>query len=85
MKNRKFKEALIDFFVIHWASDEIAAFLGNTLIHLNFRNCFSYQTINGKRFEYKIIDDLYCDLHKEADIKIIYHACSIAEQYNIEI
>lgn len=31
MKNTKFKEALIDFFATHWASDEIATFLGNKL------------------------------------------------------
>lgn len=84
MKNTKFKEALIDFFATHWASDEIATFLGNKLVHLSFRNCYSYSAHNNK-VESSITEDLCRELHEEADSKIIYHACSIADQSNIVI
>lgn len=40
MKNNKFKEALIDFFVVHWTNDELALFFGNKLIHFNFRHSY---------------------------------------------
>ena len=46
IKNTKFKEAPIDFFFKHWCSDELVSFVGNQLIHLNFRNCHSYRTVN---------------------------------------
>lgn len=47
LKNIRFKEALIDFFTAHWASSKVIPFLGTKLIHLNFRNCSSYQDNNG--------------------------------------
>lgn len=84
LKNTNFNESLIDFFSTHWRSDEIAPFIGNKLIHLNFRECRSYKANNGK-VESAIIEDLCCNLHEEADTKIIYHACNIGDQCNIVI
>lgn len=84
LKNTNFKESLVDFFSTHWTSDDIVPFIGNKLIHLNFRDCRSYKSNNGK-IESTIIEDLCCILHEEADTKIIYHACSIVNQSNIVI
>ncbi|XP_046481702.2 uncharacterized protein [Neodiprion pinetum] len=84
MRNTKFKEALIEFFTIHWATDDVAPFIGNKLIHLNFKNCYSYRSNDGK-VESSIVEDLCCKSHEEADSKIIFHACSIIDQSNIVI
>lgn len=38
---------------------------------------------NDGKVESTIIEDLNCNLHEEADTKIIYHACSFLDQCNI--
>lgn len=78
MKNTKFKEALTNFFIKHWCSNEMISFVRNRLIHLNFRNCHSYPTIDNI-IQSNVVEDLSCTLHEEADTKIIYYACSIAD------
>lgn len=84
MKNINFKEALIDFFCLHWACDDNAPFLNNKIVHLNFRQCFSYVG-NGNKVDSKIVEDLCCELHEEADSKITYHVCNISEEANIVV
>ncbi|CAH2102426.1 unnamed protein product [Euphydryas editha] len=84
MRNTKFREALIDFFTVHWAMDDVAPLIGNKLIHLSFKNCYSYRFNNGI-VESSIVEDLCCKSHEEADSRIIFQACSIIDQSNIVI
>ncbi|GFW70277.1 hypothetical protein TNCV_5131031 [Trichonephila clavipes] len=84
LKNTKFKEALVGFFEKHWCSEEMKSFIGNRKIHINFRNCQSYQVVDEK-IQSNINEDLCCTSHEEADTKIIYHACNVAEKSNIVI
>ncbi|GFY36058.1 uncharacterized protein TNCV_4844301 [Trichonephila clavipes] len=84
LKNTKFKEALVGFFEKHWCSEEMKSFIGNRKIHMNFRNCQSYQVVDEK-IQSNINEDLCCTSHEEADTKIIYHACNVAEKSNIVI
>ncbi|GFX31550.1 uncharacterized protein TNCV_687981 [Trichonephila clavipes] len=84
LKNTKFKEALVGFFEKHWCSEEMKSFIGNRKIHINFRNCQSYQVVDEK-IQSNINEDLCCTSHEEADTKIIYHACNVVEKSNIVI
>lgn len=84
LKNAHFKEALINFFISHWATDEMAPFIGNKLIKVNFIECHSFSIINNKIVS-SIDENLSCPEHEEADTKIIYHICKIDTPENIAI
>lgn len=85
LKNSNFKEALVDFFILHWASDEMASFIGNKMIHINFRKCHSFTVNEANKVMSSINEELSCPEHEEADTKIVYHACKINHQANIVI
>ncbi|KAF9813303.1 hypothetical protein SFRURICE_015785 [Spodoptera frugiperda] len=67
-------QALVDFFIQHWATDEMVPFIGNSQVFINFKECHSYMVYNNKVL-LNIDDSLSCLKHKEADTKIIYHIC----------
>nr|XP_046473659.1 uncharacterized protein LOC124214934 isoform X3 [Neodiprion pinetum] len=85
LKNSNFKEALVDFFILHWASDEMAPFIGNKIIHINFRKCHSFTVNEANKVMSSINEELSCPEHEEADNKIVYHACKINYEANIVI
>lgn len=37
LKNIHFKQSLVEFFILHWATDEMIPFIGNNNIFINFR------------------------------------------------
>lgn len=37
LKNSKFKETLINFFIIQYPSNKMVLFIGNKIVHLKFR------------------------------------------------
>lgn len=84
LKNTHFKQALVDFFIQHWASDEMVPFIENKLIYINFKQCHSYFVENNTNVS-NVDDNLSCPEHEEADIKIIYHVCNIDTQTNFVI
>lgn len=84
LKNSRFKEALVDFFILHWASNEMIPFIGNKQINVNFRQCHSF-IVNNNMIEVNINEELSCPQHEEADTKIIYHLCNINTQANIVV
>lgn len=47
LRNDRFKEALVLFLISHWQSNDVAAFIGNKTILLNFINCYSFSVVNG--------------------------------------
>lgn len=85
LKNSNFKEALVNFVILHWATDEVAPFIGNKTIHINFKNCHSFTVNNTNKVMSSIIEELSCPEHEEADTKIVYHACKINDAANIVI
>ncbi|KAH9633286.1 hypothetical protein HF086_000885 [Spodoptera exigua] len=85
LKNSNFKEALVDFFILHWASDEMAPFIGGKIIHINFRKCHSFMVNETNKVISSITEKLSCPEHEEADTKIVYHACKINYEANIII
>ncbi|CAH0721911.1 unnamed protein product, partial [Brenthis ino] len=84
IKNSHFKQALVNFLIVHWATDEMAPFIGNKLIKNNFMECHSFIVMNN-RVVSTIDQNLSCPQHEEADTKIIYHVCNIDTQENIAI
>lgn len=75
LKNSNFKEALVNFCILHWATDEMAPFIGNTLIHLNFKKCYYFTVNDSQKVVSGINEELSCPEHEEADTKIIFHVC----------
>lgn len=76
LKNIKFKESLVQFLIQHWATDEMATFIGNTLIKVNYDLCYSY-IVKNNVVEMAIDEDINCNNHEEADTKIIHHVCKL--------
>lgn len=76
LRNIEFKKALVDFLIIHWSTNEMAEFIGNTILNLNYKECPTYSVHNNSVMHY-INDDLTCQHHEEADTKIIYHTCEM--------
>ncbi|KAL4702648.1 hypothetical protein ACJJTC_016455 [Scirpophaga incertulas] len=70
LKNIKFKESFVQFLIEYWATDEMATFIGNTLIKLNYDSCYSY-IVKNNSVEMTIDEDMTCNNHEEADTKII--------------
>lgn len=84
LKNIHFKQALVDFFILHWTSEEMIPFIGNNQVYINFRQCHSFTVSNNKVMS-EINEDLSCPQHEEADTKIVYHVCNTDARANFVI
>ncbi|KAG8177889.1 hypothetical protein JTE90_001720 [Oedothorax gibbosus] len=84
LKNIRFKQALADFLILHWSTDEMVPFIGNKNIVVNFKKCHSFTVINNAVVS-DIDESLTCPDHEEADTKIIHHICNIDAQSNFVI
>lgn len=83
LKNIHFKEALVEFFIQHWASDEMVPFVENKHVLINFKQCHSYVVDNT--IVSTVDDSLSCPEHEEADTKIVFHICNIDVQANFVV
>lgn len=84
LKNVYFKQALVEFFIRDWASNDLAAFMNNKILYLNFDKCYRYESINHEMLVTQV-DALSCPLHEEADTKIIFHVCQLIKEANVTI
>jgi len=84
LKNSKFKEALVNFLIVHWQSNEIVPFLSNKKMLLNFDQCYQYE-VENEYVLFSVNDNYTIESHEEADTKIVYHACNIEPTANIII
>ena len=84
LKNSKFKEALVNFLIVHWQSEEMIPYIVNKKILLNFDQCYEYEVCN-ECLVFSINNKFTILCHEEADTKIIYYACNIAPTANITI
>ncbi|CAH1103835.1 unnamed protein product [Psylliodes chrysocephalus] len=84
LKNINFKQALVDFFIQHWASDEMVPFVEDKRIFINYKQCHSYIVDNNKVVS-GVDDSLSCPEHEEADTKIVFHVCNIDAQAHFVI
>ncbi|XP_066595439.1 uncharacterized protein [Prorops nasuta] len=85
LRNDKFKEALIRFLILHWNNNEMAPFIRNKTILLNFDYCYMYKVDESNNVVRTNNDDFSCIPHEEADTKIIYHICKIDYDANVVI
>lgn len=84
LQNNNFKEALVQFLIQHWASDEFVPYIGNKSVNINYDFCYNYKTESNKVV--RTVDyHLSCQSHEEADTKIIYHVSKINDASNILI
>ncbi|GFW59309.1 uncharacterized protein TNCV_2910541 [Trichonephila clavipes] len=63
LKNTQFKEALVKFFIDHWANDNMYPFIGNKTIYISFDKCYSYHVVNNQVIR-SIEESLSCDEHE---------------------
>ncbi|GFW09359.1 uncharacterized protein TNCV_2066181 [Trichonephila clavipes] len=87
LKNTQFKEALVKFFIDHWANDNMYPFIGNKTIYLSIDKCYSYRVVNNQVI-ISIEESLSCDEHEAVcvcDTRIIYHICQISVQAQVVV
>lgn len=84
LRNERFKTALVNFIIQHWASDAAAEIIGRRVVLVNFDQCYKYVAKDG-HVTRTIEDDLSCPGHEEADTKIIYHLCHIDSESDVVI
>lgn len=83
MKNSKFREALINFFLNHWQECNYNI-LGLKIININFDGWYELKVYNQK-IQQTLIEELSCDGHEKITTKIIYHVCCINSDLNVVI
>lgn len=81
LKNIKFKEALVQFFIKNIAQQPTQLF-GNRTVLLNYDVCYKYE-VSNRRIERTIEEELSCAGHEEADIKIVFHVCQQQAPNNV--
>lgn len=84
LKNMKFKEALVKFLIENWTEQEMARIICDKNINVNHDMCYQY-TVENRTVKQSINEELTCLGHEEADTKIVYHVCQIAEESNVSI
>lgn len=86
LRNNKFKEALVNFQILHWSNMEMAPFIRNKTILLNLDYCYMYKVNESNNNVVRTINnDFSCISHEEADTKIIYHVCNNDYDANVVI
>ncbi|GFU78840.1 uncharacterized protein TNCV_4772022 [Trichonephila clavipes] len=71
------KKLWLIFFISHWATDKVVPFIGNKIIHINFRKCHSFTINESNKVVSRVDKELSCPAHEEAYANIVYHACNI--------
>lgn len=72
LKNLNFKEALVNFFILHWATDEVVPFIGNQIFHIH-----SFIVNDSNKVVSCVDEALSCPAHEKADTKIMHAALTI--------
>ncbi|KAJ8664697.1 hypothetical protein QAD02_006359 [Eretmocerus hayati] len=72
LRNDKFKEALVKFFINHWLTNDAANIIRHKILYVNFDKCYKYIVAHG-RVAMSIDDEFTCERYEEADTKIMYH------------
>lgn len=85
LRYNKLKEALVRFFLSFWANDEIAPFLQNKIVYVNFVECHKFFVNSNGCAQKDEAPEFSCPAHEEADTKIIYHVCQLQEDSKILI
>lgn len=85
LRNDKFKEALVNFPISHWQSNDVVPVLGTKTIVFNFFHCNSYSVDNCANMVQTENLELFCPSHEETDTKILCHVSKINKNSNVLI
>jgi len=84
LKNINFKNALVEFLLMDWTKNELAPFIGNKKIYINYISCTKFEVIEDRVVSTQL-GSLSCSAHEEADTKIIFHATKIDYEANVVV
>lgn len=85
LKNIKFKQALVQFLVKDWSTQDKATLIKPTQkVFLNYQLCHSYRKV-AESVVSEVSEKYTCSAHEEADTKIVYHVCAVGSNTNILI
>lgn len=78
LKNIKFQQAFINFFIKNWRSPvHNSLFKANQSIYVSYDKCYKFRKV-ADEIKIDVIDELSCTNHEEAHTKMVFHACSMA-------
>ena len=84
LRNRKFKEAFVEFLAEHWKSETAASILNEKKVFLTVQErCLSFRSVDNAAISSK--EKSYTCFHEEADTRIIYHISKVKPKSKIMI
>jgi len=69
LRNYKFKKALVDLLISEWKKKEMAPFLKNKIVMLNFDNCYMYEVDGNDNVIQTINSNFLCIATKKPILK----------------
>ncbi|KAF7990491.1 hypothetical protein HCN44_000296 [Aphidius gifuensis] len=82
LQNSQFKDALVEFLISYWSSQEMRQIIGNKSIYVNHEKCYSYFCRDNEVI-FNQEEELECPLHEEANTKMVHHVMKIRTPCNI--
>lgn len=82
LKNSKYKEALVEFFLNDWAKQEMAEYIGSKMLDVSYKNYDTFVVLNGK-VEKTRVDESSCPDQEEADTRMVHYACQVSVECEI--
>ena len=83
LKNSRFKESLIEFFVNSWKDDSLATFFNGKVLYTNSKDTrYKFEPQDDKIFCTEQV--IYCN-HEEAESQMFYHLSLPATSNNVEM
>ena len=83
LKNSRFKESLIEFFVNSWKDDSLAPFFNGRVLYTNSKDTrYKFEPQDDKIFCTEQV--IYCN-HEEAASQMFYHLSLPATSSNVEM
>lgn len=84
LKNKKFKEALVQFLANDWQKDSMACILANKKIFITVEEkCFSF--VSNNHSVKKVEEPDFACYHEEADTRLIYHISKLKPNSKIMV
>lgn len=84
LRSRNFKEKFVEFLIEDWERDEMALFIREKTVKLNYDKCYVYEVSAENQIK-KVIDNNLTCYHEEADTKIVFHICQLNRNYRVHV
>ena len=84
LRNDKFKESLISFFIDSWEDDSLSPIIGSKILYVTSKEkCFSFHQENNKIIKKEVIE-MVCH-QEEADTRLVFHLSTLPSNSNAVI